>query len=78
MAERIEAAPVPDEPPPMSVVVDRHGLAWQRLQDRWLRALDPGIFPGARGRDWPRLLWDHGPVDLVHRAPVDAEEADTP
>lgn len=63
---------LPVEPPRLSVVVDKEGLAWQRLgSSEWVRngAVVMLFSRSEGGRSWPELLVNHGPVTLVHAPP---------
>jgi hypothetical protein len=63
---------VPVEPPNFSVVLDVNNFAWQRLGGTWVRNGAVLGFLGVNGthQRWPDLLVDHGPVRIVHWAPV--------
>lgn len=65
---------VPVEPPHLSVVLDSHDLAWQRLAGRWIRCgtpifnFGPGTVKGTEAT-WGELLVA-GPVRVIHWGPV--------
>lgn len=60
--DRYEAPEFPPNPPPGSVLLDRHGAAWQRSRGGryWLAV------GGQRERPWVQLLMYDGPVTVVY------------
>lgn len=71
--EVLEAAPkkddlIPNEPPDMSVVVDRDGWAYQRQGHNWWGAGDETTY----GLTWAQLIDKHGPLVPYTRAFSDA------
>lgn len=65
----LEAAPkkedlIPNEPPDMSVVIDKNGWAWQRQGHSWWAAGDEEYC----GHGWKDLIDKHGPLVPYTRA----------
>lgn len=58
-ADLLSPPPIP-EPSIGSVVLDRVEDAWQRLDDRWVRAGDSG-----RAYPWQELVDNYGPLTLL-------------
>jgi len=68
---------VPAEPPVLSVVLSRSGLAWQRAGRNWHSAGTPSVLcpqPGGVALSWAQLLLTYGPVTLVHAPEKDNRE----
>jgi hypothetical protein len=65
---------VPQEPPPLSVVLDGRDLAWQRLGGRWVRLGTPTLNFGPGTVKGPQATWVEllaaGPVRVIHWAPA--------
>jgi hypothetical protein len=71
---------IPAEPARGSVVLDRHGRAWQRVdryadnptwsRHRWATPGASIVLFGTAAQPWEHLVVDCGPVTLVHRAEV--------
>jgi hypothetical protein len=78
---------LPDEPPPGSVVLDRLGRAWQRLEGdlkglHWhvagtLESFFPLGWDGMAQCTWGQLLLQRGPVTLVYRPEKITNREDT-
>lgn len=64
---------VPPEPPNRSVVLDRDGLAWQRIGGLWVRSAVLGLFGTVVGPSatWADLLLKFGPVRVLHYASIE-------
>lgn len=66
----IYEAEIPPEPPVGTVVLDKEGLAWQRISMRkpypcWVAAqMD---FGGGRTNYWPKLLMEGGPLKELYQ-----------
>lgn len=57
---------VPEQPPVGSVVLDRTGNAWQRLDEH---AVQPWTTTASgTWLSWAEVLVSRGPLDVVHRA----------
>lgn len=52
----------PAEPPNKSVLLDRYGYSWQRVNGMWSQ--------GDVNHEWAYLLEHNGPVEVIHR-PMD-------
>lgn len=60
-------ATIPEEPPRGTVLLDKHGTAWQRINlkadyPRWVAAKIDQSFDRNNVRFWPQLLNDYGPL----------------
>ena len=50
-----------DEPADNSVVLDRYGVAWQRIVSKWFT-----IAAGEPQREWQVLTDKYGPLTVIH------------
>lgn len=75
--ELIYVAEIPDEPPVGSVVLDKDGLAWQRVKmldpyPSWVPARQSHHGLELIANYWPKLLVDNGPLTLLHEGQVES------
>lgn len=59
------APPLPTEPGPFGIVIDRYRMVWQRFGPGWYSPLRPLVMLGAPAREWPDLVRRRGPVKVL-------------